>query len=939
MTGNDMLNAALDYARRGWPVLPLVPGRKSPITTHGFKDATTDEAQIREWWRRYPIANIGLRMGYDSGIGVIDEDNKDGKDGRADVIALAARLGPLPSTFTVYTASENRETGNRGAQYYFTFPGELRDALLKKQLAPGVDLKLKDSYVVAPPSVINGRAYEAAAAGDIDSIAAIPPTWIAECIKPAPTLDDWRHLERPRGAGLSICDEYNIHLNDVLDVPSDARKTSEGYLIKHPIHGASGDGNVSLNMSRDLWHCFRHDTGGDPLTYLAVREGFIDCEDAGPLDRDIIKRCLEELRKEGKVPAEATLRKTETIANVNGTSETYTVKLRKLDDIANVERFLSRHGDSLRWCKETRQWLDFNGAYWTEVSSDYVKRCARDVPYVIRSESALIGELKNKSDKEKETLAGAYIAWARTSSLKVRIDAVIELAKADLEVSIHEFNRDPLLFNCENGTFDIRTGELRAHDRGDYKTHFCPVPYETGSENKRWEEFLERVQPDKEVRDFPQRAAGYSLTGLTNEEALFFCYGEGATGKSTFLETLLNVAASYGDVSKFATFLADRTASGGSPREDITRLIGLRLTVCNEVNKNTRFNAALLKTLVSGELHVARVPYSSQSVSFEPIFKLWLAANDRPHIEYDDDAAFRRFYVVPFNIVIPREEQDKNLKAYFKHDPDAQKAILAWCLRGAVEWYKLSESGRRDGLQAPAEITTATRSYQLAMNPVYEFLVNECAIGCDVTGKPFEVETASLWDAYDNPRSHYDVRKVKSSVSLSKYLKSFGFEPFQETTGYRARKWRYLRLLDPDALPEQPGPFNCRRTHEQIKGSFTETPLHEVAHEKVCVFCAFIRSCVRHVNYDQNPLEEQKPDQTTLAKQVKELLEAWRSAHKVRAGRPELISGTSMRLLADNPEFNTDGGPEYLEQFIERLSTDDQEISALMLELTGGPAY
>ena len=918
-----VLPIALSYASRGWPVLPLNPGRKIPLTKNGFYDASNDEAQIHAWWTTYPRANVGLRVGFESGLCVIDVDNKGGKDGNTRLAELEERLGTLPPTLTIKTPN--------GRHFYFKFPEAWRDTLIKAEYAPGVDLKSK-GYVVAPPSVVSSFEYRLINGVEL---AELPFAWANEAIKGELTGDDWKKLERPRGSGPSICEEYNIRLDDVLTIPADAHTTSQGYLIKHPIHGATGDGNLSLNVSKDLWHCFRHDTGGDPLTWVAVREAFIDCADAGPLDRETIKRCLDVLRKEGKVPEEATLRAAVTVTTSNGKEETFTVKPRRLDDVANVERFLSRHGDSLRWCLETRRWLAYNGAYWAEVSPDYVKRCARDVSYIIRSESALVGDLKNKSEDEKKKLADQYTSWARTSSLKVRIDAVIELAKADLEISVHELNRDPLLFNCENGTFNIRNGELRPHDPDDFISHHCAIPYEPGFKNEHWEAFLKKVQPSRDTRNFLQRATGYSLTGLTNEEALFFCFGEGATGKSTFLETILGCAASYGDVSKFATFLADRTASGGSPREDITRLIGLRLTVCNEVNKNTRFNGALLKTLVSGELHVARVPYSPQSVSFEPTFKLWLAANDRPKLDYDDDAAFRRFYVVPFNVVIPRKEQDKNLKSYFKHDSDAQKAILAWGLEGAVEWYKLSDGGRRDGLRAPTVISEATQAYQFAMNPLYEFLQNECAVGCDKDGKPFEVDTTSLWAAYHD--AQYDIRKVRSAASLGRFLSSLGFERFQDNTPNRARKWRYLRLKGFDEESTMP---NCDivnqkfRTLEHLEGSFSQNSLHEVAHEKVCDFCLFKCSSV----HDLDKVGEQKqgPDQATLARHIKEALESWRSANssgkKQRVERSAHIDAVAMLVYGTHPEHD----PDDIWRLVERLSSEDRDIAALIADCARG---
>ena len=146
---NEMLDAALDYAQRGWLVLPLIPGKKEPLTTKGFYDASTDEAQINEWWTQYPHANIGIQVGPKSDLFVIDVDNKGGKNGSAEFEKLEMRYGKLPTTLTIRTP-----TG--GFHYYFTFPADWRDKLVKKELAPGVDLKDK-GYVLAPPSVILGR--------------------------------------------------------------------------------------------------------------------------------------------------------------------------------------------------------------------------------------------------------------------------------------------------------------------------------------------------------------------------------------------------------------------------------------------------------------------------------------------------------------------------------------------------------------------------------------------------------------------------------------------------------------------------------------------------------------------------------------------------------------------------------------------------------------
>src|ERR1035437_8572538 len=94
--GGTMLRAALDYAAHGVPVFPCGPRAKEPITEHGFKDATTDDSQVREWWTKWPLANIGIPTGAVSGIVALDID-PGGDESLAD---LRRQYGPPPETLT-----------------------------------------------------------------------------------------------------------------------------------------------------------------------------------------------------------------------------------------------------------------------------------------------------------------------------------------------------------------------------------------------------------------------------------------------------------------------------------------------------------------------------------------------------------------------------------------------------------------------------------------------------------------------------------------------------------------------------------------------------------------------------------------------------------------------------------------------------------------------
>ncbi len=187
-----MLDAALRYAATGWPVFPCKPNAKPPMTVHGFKDATSDPVQITRWWSRYPLANVAIATG-SPGPDVVDVDVKDGAPGAQSRMRLA-RVGLLRGAFAeVHTWS--------GGQHLY-YPGT--DQRSSSRKVHGIDFRAAGGYVLAPPSIVDGRPY---LAGDTVAMSeGRPVNWsrIVEFLEPPrPKPDTWSGVRRHSPGALS----------------------------------------------------------------------------------------------------------------------------------------------------------------------------------------------------------------------------------------------------------------------------------------------------------------------------------------------------------------------------------------------------------------------------------------------------------------------------------------------------------------------------------------------------------------------------------------------------------------------------------------------------------------------------------------------------------------------------------------------------------------
>jgi putative DNA primase/helicase len=448
----------------------------------------------------------------------------------------------------------------------------------------------------------------------------------------------------------------------------------------------------------------------------------------------------------------------------------------KLSDYGNAQRLVASHGDDIRSVPGVG-WLVWDGSRWGRDQDGELERRAKSVARSIWDDTSngFRGNLKDLID------------WAKRSESAAGIGAMIKLARTEAPVVLQaaELDADPWLFNARNGTIDLRTGDLRPHHRGDMLTKRSDVFYCPDAQADVWDQFLLRItEGDLELVAFLQRAAGYSLTGNTGEEKLFFAHGPAATGKSTFLDALRGVFGEYAQTADFESFI--KKSGDGGIRNDIARLAGARLVIGSEVDEGKQLAEGLIKQITGGDTVTARFLYK-EAFEFKPQFKLWLAANARPAVNPNDSGMWRRIIQIPFTADIPESERDPMLKLRLRDDSQVQAAILAWAVTGCRLW-------QEHDLDPPERVAKYTEEYRVETDPLAEFLDEHCVFEPDAVDTRREIRIA--YQEWARMNGHEAVHDRVLGASLRRR----GVEEISEKVRGE-RGWKGVKLVSPTSQP------------------------------------------------------------------------------------------------------------------------------------------
>ncbi len=436
-------------------------------------------------------------------------------------------------------------------------------------------------------------------------------------------------------------------------------------------------------------------------------------------------------------------------------------------ELGYAHRFIHAFGDQLRFVAtwaHGHQWLVWDGRRWAPDTTGQTKRWMKGVARAVTSEALTI----TSEDRRKQA-----IRESKRGETNSAVNGALTLASVDHRVVVdHEqLDADPHLFNCLNGTLDLQTGTLQPHRPEDLLTKLAGAEFRPGAAGAQFNQFLERIQPDEEMRHYLGRLLGHSLVGRLVEHVLPIFWGDGANGKSTLLDAVLAALGEYAGMA--APGLLTARNFDAHPTE-IADLFGLRLARLDETDDGRRLAEGTVKRLTGDRRQKAR-RMRENFWEFDASHTFVMLTNHKPLVAGSDEGIWRRLRLVPFQVVIPEEERDEALPDKLADEADA---VLSWLVAGCTYWLE-------HGLAEPDQVVEATAAYRAESDALGRFLGECCYLrpAC-------KIQSSALYNAWNTWCSTEGV-DPGSNKSLTTELQNRGYD----TTKSGGRSvWRGIGL-------------------------------------------------------------------------------------------------------------------------------------------------
>lgn len=391
-------------------------------------------------------------------------------------------------------------------------------------------------------------------------------------------------------------------------------------------------------------------------------------------------------------------------------------------DLGHAQTLAALWGGRYRWAAHRRSWMSWTGRRWEPVTEFQVAlQAAKELRAHYRS-----GVAASADADQLRRMMTEVCGYSRAGNALAFVKGM-----SGFHTASEEWDADPWVLNCLNGTIDLRTGALRPHNPSGLLTKLAPVNFEPEASRTHWDEHIRYFLPNENVRREVQRNLGLALVGESLSQILPVWYGTGANGKSTTARVLQAVLGDY--AAQAAPSLIMLRRFDAHPTE-IADLWGRRVVFASEIRAGARLDEARVKELTGGEAIKARY-MRGDFFQFPQTWTLFLAVNHRPSIAGTDHAIWRRVRLIPWEVTRPRQEQDPQEEVVRRLVAEGA-GILHWLIEGLADW-------QADPQWIAPEVQAATDEYRQEQDHLAPFLDEVCELGPRYTAP-----IGDLYDAY-----------------------------------------------------------------------------------------------------------------------------------------------------------------------------------------------
>lgn len=723
---------------------------------HGFYAATDDPEQFAEWARDHSFTMIGVPTGKDSGIFVMEYDPKNG--GKESFDKLMEKYDPI--------VTETNESPSGGKHFIFQMPAGFDFGSIHGKLWKGIDIKGTGGYHIVPPSWFLDEGVRKGYTKVVDMDPQPAPAWLLDAIRDHLTkTGKWNTEARM----LQVDRQKQYKADSLTDSEREHVEKTVDYWRNRISTAPDGTQNV--------------------LIYTGSRVLFSLCF-AGMLDEEEAQLALEEACEDGNHPRNRALSaidsgKRTAFANPDDVDKALTNDINILgtftrDDIGNANRVVFWRGQDLRYDPTRDRFFFWADDRWIHARDGHIRSVVEDVhSRIAATEGPFYDDFaippSEKDKKSPKTYKEQLVEWAGNQRYANKIKDTMGMLKGrdTLWCESDDFDLDPYLFNVSNGVIDLRTGELKPHEREFMCTKISKhLKYDPDAQCPEFLRFLRLVQPKDEHRKYLQRLMGYTLIGEVGKDQIFALHiGKGGNGKGVFLDSCKYVMGDYCTSGQRDTFV--RKSNANRIPADIASYEGMRMVLVDELNDGQKLDDGLLKEITGGGTIKAEAKMMNPW-EYTPKFTLHFRTNVMPDLPADQ-AILRRFRPVKWDVKPEGAEWDTFTDAF--HSTVLQyltnkegPGILNWILEGTREYLE-------KGLLVPSDLQAEAVDMLEEGDP---FLIYMSENGQQAPGA--RLDGAKLYKAYKEwyenmgyPGKPASSRTIFKDIRDGKYKDKWGY--------------------------------------------------------------------------------------------------------------------------------------------------------------------